>query len=93
MPGGARSGGRVATDGAARLVTHEPYTATDLEPGVESTVSWQLQAVSYDVPAGHRLALVVNSRDPLYSTVAVTGGTTTISSPTGSAAALELPLG
>ncbi|MGW4382444.1 CocE/NonD family hydrolase C-terminal non-catalytic domain-containing protein [Kitasatospora sp. NPDC004531] len=79
----------VAPDGAARLVTHEPYTATELEPGTDTAVDWQLQAAAYDLPAGHRLALVVNSRDPLYSTVALTGGTTTVSAP----ASLELPLG
>ncbi|MBO1418901.1 CocE/NonD family hydrolase C-terminal non-catalytic domain-containing protein [Streptomyces sp. FH025] len=86
----------VAPDGTARIITHEPYTATDLTPKVNSTISWDLQAAAYDLPVGHRLALVVNSRDPLYSysgsdLPALT--TTTVSSVSGSEARLELPLG
>ncbi|MER7702605.1 CocE/NonD family hydrolase [Kitasatospora sp. NPDC097605] len=86
----------IAPDGSARIITHEPYTATDLTPNVNATVSWRLQATSYDLPAGHRLALAVHGRDPLYSYAnmdrpVVT--TTTVSSQTGQEAALELPLG
>lgn len=61
-----------------------------------TTVIRYLQAVSYDLPAGHRLCLVVNSRDPLYS---YTGSdlpaltTATVGSVSGSEARLELPLG
>ncbi|MFE2727583.1 CocE/NonD family hydrolase [Kitasatospora sp. NPDC059327] len=86
----------VAPDGTARIITHEPYTATDLAPKVNTTLVWLLQAVSYDLPVGHRLALVINSRDPLYSYAgsdlpALT--TTTVSSVSGNEARLELPLG
>ncbi|MFE7659301.1 alpha/beta fold hydrolase [Streptomyces celluloflavus] len=86
----------VAADGTARIITHEPLTVTDLTPEADTTVSWNLQAASYDLPTGHRLALVVNSRDPLYSYAgsdlpALT--TTTISSVSGNEARLELPLG
>ncbi|MEV7022434.1 alpha/beta fold hydrolase [Kitasatospora sp. NPDC093558] len=86
----------VAPDGTARIITHEPLTVTDLTPNVNTTVSWNLQAASYDLPTGHRIALVVNSRDPLYSYAgsdlpALT--TTTISSVSGNEAKLELPLG
>ncbi|WP_395295095.1 CocE/NonD family hydrolase C-terminal non-catalytic domain-containing protein [Kitasatospora hibisci] len=86
----------VAPDGTARIITHEPCTATGLTPKVNTAIIWLLQAVSYDLPVGHRLALVINSRDPLYSYAgsdlpALT--TTTISSVSGSEARLELPLG
>ncbi|MFI5527247.1 CocE/NonD family hydrolase [Kitasatospora sp. NPDC051853] len=86
----------IAPDGTARIITHEPLTVTGLTPKTGTTVSWNLQAVSYDLPTGHRLALVVNSRDPLYSYAgsdlpALT--TTTVSSVSGSEAKLELPLG
>ncbi|MFB7914434.1 alpha/beta fold hydrolase [Streptomyces sp. NPDC056061] len=86
----------VAPDGTARIITHEPYTATDLTPKVDTTIAWLLQAVSYDLPVGHRLALVINSRDPLYSHAgsglpALT--TTTVGSVSGNEAKLELPLG
>ncbi|MER5641364.1 CocE/NonD family hydrolase C-terminal non-catalytic domain-containing protein [Kitasatospora sp. NPDC002227] len=86
----------VAPDGTARIITHEPLTVTDLTPRVNTTVSWNLQAASYDLPDGHRLALVVNSRDPLYSYAGSdlpALSTTTVSSVTGSEARLELPLG
>ncbi|MFJ6619186.1 alpha/beta fold hydrolase [Kitasatospora sp. NPDC091335] len=85
----------VAPDGSARIITHEPYTADNLTPDTDAAVSWRLQPTSYDLSAGHRLALVVNSRDPLYSTAnAVTVvTTTTVSSPNDGEAVLELPLG
>ncbi|MFF4382730.1 alpha/beta fold hydrolase [Kitasatospora sp. NPDC001547] len=82
----------VAPDGTARIITHEPYTATGLTPDADTTVGWKLQAASYDVRSGHRLALVVNSRDDLYS-YAAKKGTVTIGSPSGSESRLELPLG
>ncbi|MFJ6381657.1 CocE/NonD family hydrolase [Kitasatospora sp. NPDC092039] len=79
-------------DGTARIITHEPYTATGLSPDTDTTVSWKLQAASYDVRTGHRLALVVNSRDDLYS-YAAEKGTVTIGSVGGNESRLELPLG
>ncbi|RNL73300.1 alpha/beta fold hydrolase [Streptomyces sp. I6] len=86
----------VAPDATARLITHEPYTAADLTPEVDTNLVWLLQAVSYDLPVGHRLALVINSRDPLYSYAgsdlpALT--TTTVSSVSENEALLRLPLG
>ncbi|WP_335934663.1 CocE/NonD family hydrolase [Streptomyces sp. PTD5-9] len=83
----------VDPDGIARIIAHEPYTASGLTPNVNSAIGWRLQTTAYDLPAGHRLALVVNSRDPLYSCASVDGSTTTVSSPNGSEARLELPLG
>lgn len=83
----------VAPDATARIVTHEPYTLTGLTPDQDVTVGWELQAAGYDLPAGHRLALVVNSRDRLYSSASVEGSTTTISSPDADPSYLDLPLG
>ncbi|MFJ1584240.1 CocE/NonD family hydrolase C-terminal non-catalytic domain-containing protein [Streptomyces sp. NPDC088197] len=83
----------IAEDRTARIVTHEPYTLSDLVPGQDTTVTWQLQAAAYDVPVGHRLALVVNSKDKLYSDADVEGSTTTVSSPPGEESHLDLPLG
>ncbi|GAB7188143.1 CocE/NonD family hydrolase C-terminal non-catalytic domain-containing protein [Kitasatospora sp. Ki12] len=82
----------VAPDGTARIIAHEPYTALGLTPGVDATVEWKLQPAAYDLPVGHRLALVVNSRDELYS-FAAEAGTATIGSPGGNESRLELPLG
>lgn len=83
----------VAADSTARIITHEPYTLSDLVSDQDVTITWDLQAAAYDVPAGHRLALVVNSRDQLYSHASVEGSTTTIGSPPGDESYLHLPLG
>ncbi|KQV13816.1 alpha/beta fold hydrolase [Kitasatospora sp. Root107] len=83
----------VGPDDTARIIAHEPYTLTDLTPDQDTTVDWDLQAAAYDVPADHRLALVINSMDQLYSHATVDGSTTTISSPASDPSYLDLPLG
>ncbi|MFB7476543.1 CocE/NonD family hydrolase [Kitasatospora sp. NPDC056184] len=85
----------LAPDGSARIITHEPLTVTGLSTGTERTVDWTLQPAAYDLRDGHRLALVVNSRDRLYSFVGSEGSTTrtTVTSLSGEEALLELPLG
>ncbi|WP_043738794.1 CocE/NonD family hydrolase [Nocardia asiatica] len=76
--------------GSARIITHEPKT---VESSMPATVAWELQAAAYDVPDGHRLMLVVDGMDPLYSSVNTVGARITISSPQGAPCCLELPLG
>ncbi|MFE2287535.1 alpha/beta fold hydrolase [Streptomyces sp. NPDC059443] len=84
----------IAPDNTARIITHEPYTVSGLNSGEDRTIGWRLQPAAYDLPDGHRLALVVNGRDKLYSFAGQEGSTTTVASPTeNAAAALELPLG
>ncbi|MEU4067621.1 CocE/NonD family hydrolase [Streptomyces wedmorensis] len=87
----------VSSDETARIITHEPLTLTDLTPGQDRTVTWRLQAAGYDLAADHRLMLVVNSKDMLYSDALTDAGadssTTTITSVDGAAARLTLPLG
>ncbi|WP_406110313.1 CocE/NonD family hydrolase C-terminal non-catalytic domain-containing protein [Kitasatospora purpeofusca] len=83
----------LAPDGSARIITHEPFTATGLSAGTERTLDWKLQPAAYDLPDGHRLALVVNSRDKLYAFTGAVDSTTTITSPARGEAVLELPLG
>jgi putative CocE/NonD family hydrolase len=48
--------------GTGRLITQVP--ATWLAPAADLDI--RLPAVAYDVPAGHHLALVVDTKDPLY---------------------------
>ncbi|MGW8761155.1 CocE/NonD family hydrolase C-terminal non-catalytic domain-containing protein [Streptomyces sp. NPDC055815] len=83
----------VAEDDTARIITHEPLNVYGLTPDEDRTVTWKLQAAAYDIAAGHRLMLVVDSKDPLYGDASVTWTQTTISSPEGAPAFLELPLG
>ncbi|MEU6193242.1 CocE/NonD family hydrolase C-terminal non-catalytic domain-containing protein [Streptomyces sp. NPDC047061] len=80
-------------DGTARIITHEPCTLGELTPRQDRHVVWRLQAAGYDVAAGHRLMLVVGSKDELYSDANVDGSTTTITSPDGNPSYLTLPLG
>ncbi|MEW1909104.1 CocE/NonD family hydrolase [Kitasatospora sp. NPDC085895] len=54
--------------GTGRLVAHAPYTFLGRTPGERFTADVRMQATAYDVPAGHRLALVVDGVDPLYIT-------------------------
>jgi predicted acyl esterase len=83
----------VGPDDTARIISHEPLTLLDLTPGEDRSVSWRLQAAGYDVADGHRLMLVVNSKDQLYSDANTADSTTTIASPADSASYLQLPLG
>ncbi|MFE5908617.1 alpha/beta fold hydrolase [Streptomyces wedmorensis] len=83
----------VAEDDTARIVTHEPLSAYDLTPEQDTTVTWELRAAAYDIPAGHRLMLVVDSKDPLYGDASVTWTQTTVGSPDDEPSFLELPLG
>ncbi|MFE6921548.1 CocE/NonD family hydrolase [Nocardia sp. NPDC057663] len=85
----------VAADNTARIITHEPCTVTGLTPGEGRTVEWLLQSACYEIPEGHRLALVVNSRDPLYSYTETRDKalhSTTITSPENEESYLDLPL-
>jgi len=83
----------IAPDGSSLIITHEPCTLSDLTAGQDVTVTWRLQAACYDIPAGHRLALVVNSRDALYAFTGTPGSTTTISSPASDPSYLDIALG
>ncbi|MER7949361.1 CocE/NonD family hydrolase [Streptomyces sp. NPDC096079] len=83
----------VSADHTARIITHEPFTFTELTPGENRTAVWRLQPAAYDLAAEHRLMLVLTSKDPLYSDASVADSTTTITSVDDSAARLVLPLG
>ncbi|GAA0368747.1 CocE/NonD family hydrolase [Streptomyces blastmyceticus] len=68
--------------GVGKLITHAPYTFRDEVPGRGFGVDLSLYATAYDVPAGHRLALVVDSVDPLYISHNPAGARLSFSSPT-----------
>lgn len=83
----------VAADETARIITHEPFNVDGLGPGEARQVEWRLQAAAYDLAEGHRLMLVIDSKDPLYGDVSVVWTQTAVTSPDGAPARLELPLG
>ncbi|MFK0179038.1 CocE/NonD family hydrolase [Streptomyces xanthochromogenes] len=79
--------------GIARIVTHAPYTLLGAVPDEPATVDIALQVTGYDVKAGHRLMLVLESVDPFYGPAAETPGTITVTSPDEDPSYLEIPLG
>ncbi|GAA0689220.1 CocE/NonD family hydrolase [Kitasatospora atroaurantiaca] len=78
--------------GLGKLVSHAPYTFLNRTPGQSFTADFPLQATAYDVPAGHRLALVVDSVDPLYITHNPAWSTLGFGSPSADPSWISVPL-
>ncbi|MFF4172468.1 CocE/NonD family hydrolase [Streptomyces sp. NPDC001744] len=78
--------------GVGKLVTHAPYTFHDKVPEQPFAVDLELFSTAYDVPAGHRLALVVDTVDPLYIEHNPTGARLTFSSPAADPSYVSVPL-
>ncbi|MFE9687011.1 alpha/beta fold hydrolase [Streptomyces sp. NPDC006285] len=51
----------------ARLLTHAPYTFRGQVPGRPHAFSFAMPATAWDLPAGHRLALVFDTVDHRYA--------------------------
>ncbi|WUQ09510.1 CocE/NonD family hydrolase [Streptomyces sp. NBC_00250] len=78
--------------GVGKLVSNAPYTFHDRTPGKSFGVDLELFSTAYDVPAGHRLALVVDTVDPLYIEHNPTGAQLTFSSPSADPSYVSVPL-
>lgn len=78
--------------GLGKLVTHAPYTFHGRTPGKPFGVDLELFSTAYDVPAGHRLALVVDTVDPLYIEHNPSGARLTFSSPASDPSYVSIPL-
>ncbi|MCC3651011.1 alpha/beta fold hydrolase [Streptomyces sp. S07_1.15] len=78
--------------GIGKLVTHAPVTFHDRTPGKPFTVDLELYSTAYDVPAGHRLAVVVDSVDPLYIEHNPSWADLTFSSPADDPSYVSVPL-
>nr|WP_251019744.1 CocE/NonD family hydrolase [Streptomyces sp. ISL-11] len=78
--------------GLGKLVSHAPYTFHGKEPGRPFGVDLPLLSTAYDVPAGHRLALVVDTVDPLYIAHNPDGARLTFSSPEEDPSSLSVPV-
>ncbi|MFG3041173.1 CocE/NonD family hydrolase [Streptomyces sp. NPDC048330] len=78
--------------GLGKLVSNAPYTFHDRTPGQPFAVDLELFSTAYDVPAGHRLALVVDTVDPLYIEHNPTGAQLTFSSPAADPSYVSVPL-
>ncbi|MEV6052837.1 CocE/NonD family hydrolase [Streptomyces sp. NPDC052107] len=79
--------------GVGKLVTNAPYTWHGRTPGESFDVDLDLFSTAYDVPAGHRLALVVDTVDPLYIEHNPSGAQLTFSSPPDDPSYVSVPLG
>ncbi|MQS11001.1 acyl esterase [Streptomyces kaniharaensis] len=73
--------------GVGRLITHAPQSWSGRPPGQAFPLDVTLFPTAYDLPAGHRLALVLGTRDNLYGGVTPAGSTVTFGP-----AELSLPL-
>ncbi|MGW1891414.1 CocE/NonD family hydrolase [Streptomyces sp. NPDC002004] len=78
--------------GLGKLVSNAPYTFYGKTPGEPFGVDLELFSTAYDVPAGHRLALVVDTVDPLYIEHNPSGAQLTFSSPRTDPSYLSVPL-
>lgn len=78
--------------GNGSLLSHKPYSLRGATPGVAQTLDLRLEATSWDIPAGRRLVLVVDTEDPRYASASRLGGTLGFSSPAANPSTLSLPL-
>ncbi|MEU9148626.1 CocE/NonD family hydrolase [Streptomyces sp. NPDC048349] len=78
--------------GIGKLVSNAPYTFHGKTPGQAFGVDLELFSTAYDVPEGHRLALVIDTVDPLYIEHNPTGAQLTFSSPTTDPSYVSVPL-
>ncbi|MER5789601.1 CocE/NonD family hydrolase [Streptomyces sp. NPDC001980] len=78
--------------GLGKLVTDAPYTWHGRTPGTAFDVDLDLFSTAYDVPAGHRLALVIDTVDPLYIEHNPSGAQLTFSSPVDDPSYVSVPL-
>ncbi|MFD0073118.1 CocE/NonD family hydrolase [Streptomyces sp. NPDC127166] len=78
--------------GLGKLVSNAPYTFHGRTPGQPFGVDLELFSTAYDVPAGHRLALVVDTVDPLYIEHNPTGAQLAFASPAADPSYVSVPL-
>ncbi|MFD5636117.1 alpha/beta fold hydrolase [Streptomyces sp. NPDC127077] len=78
--------------GVGKLVSNAPYTFHGQTPGTPFGVDLDLFSTAYDVPAGHRLAVVVDTVDPLYMEHNPSGAQLTFSSPEHDPSYVSVPL-
>ncbi|MEV8532600.1 CocE/NonD family hydrolase [Streptomyces sp. NPDC051211] len=78
--------------GIGKLVSNAPHTFHGKTPGQAFGVDLELFSTAYDVPEGHRLALVIDTVDPLYIEHNPAGAQLTFSSPRSDPSYVSVPL-
>ncbi|MDF3287658.1 CocE/NonD family hydrolase [Streptomyces silvisoli] len=77
--------------GVGRLITHAPQSWSST-PGQAVPLDLSLFATAYDLPAGHRLALVLDTKDPMYGSDTPLGSRLSFGSPANDPSRLTVPL-
>jgi predicted acyl esterase len=70
----------VTSDGLGTLVDFQPYSTTGLSATKARDVTIAMQPISWSVPSGDHLTLVIDTFDPHYQSLALAGTTVTVSS-------------
>ncbi|MEU9119944.1 CocE/NonD family hydrolase [Streptomyces sp. NPDC048506] len=78
--------------GVGKLISHAPQSWSGQRPGRAFPLDVSLFTTAYDLPAGHRLALVVDTKDPLYGGRTPRGSTVSFGSTATDPSELTLPL-
>lgn len=78
--------------GTGKLLSYKPYSLRNVTARVARTVQIELEATTAEIPAGHRLALVIDTKDPRYADVTPLVGTVNFSSPASAPSQLRVPL-
>ena len=82
----------VDTWGRGKLITHAPQSWIGRPAGHPIPLDVALYATGYDLPPGHRLALVLDSSDPLYAGRTPLASAVTFGSPAVDPSTLTVPL-
>lgn len=66
--------------GVGQLISWKPYTVLDAAVGAARTINMRLEATNWEIPAGHQLALVVDTSDIRYAGATMPGSELSFSS-------------
>lgn len=78
--------------GVGELISYKPVTLRDATAGRAQTLDIQMEAGAAEIPAGRRLALVIDTKDARYDDRTSAFGTVTFSSPSAAPSQLRVPL-
>ena len=81
----------VTADGTGSLVDLQPYTATGLKAQTATPLTINMQPVTWSVPAGDRLVLVLDTSDPHFLSLTPPGTTITVTSNKNDTATFSVP--
>lgn len=83
----------VTPDGAGTLIDMQPYTATRLKAHAASKIAVPMQPVTWSVPPGDHLTLVMDTVDPRYQSLTKSRTTLTVGSTKKTPAWFSVPAG